>query len=81
MSQSQYPSSFDYEALLASGRGELFGNGNARLPAPPMLMLDRIVTINADGGAHGTHTSGSIAGNALAGGEQGQFDGTAPAAK
>eukprot|EP00291_Cryptomonas_curvata_P029287 CAMPEP_0172208182 /NCGR_PEP_ID=MMETSP1050-20130122/34314_1 /TAXON_ID=233186 /ORGANISM="Cryptomonas curvata, Strain CCAP979/52" /LENGTH=336 /DNA_ID=CAMNT_0012887713 /DNA_START=587 /DNA_END=1594 /DNA_ORIENTATION=- len=30
---------------------------------------------------HGTHTSGSIAGNALAGGEQGQFDGTAPAAK
>ena len=53
MSQSQYPSSFDYEALLASGRGELFGNGNARLPAPPMLMLDRIVTINADGGAHG----------------------------
>ena len=53
MSQSQYPSSFDYEALLASGRGELFGNGNARLPAPPMLMLDRIITINADGGAHG----------------------------
>jgi subtilisin family serine protease len=30
---------------------------------------------------HGTHTSGSIAGNALAGGEQGRFDGTAPAAK
>ena len=43
MSQSKYPSSFDYEALLASGRGELFGDGNARLPAPPMLMLDRIV--------------------------------------
>ena len=53
MSQSQYPSSFDYEALLASGRGELFGDGNARLPAPPMLMLDRIVSITADGGAHG----------------------------
>lgn len=30
---------------------------------------------------HGTHTSGSIAGNALGGGEQGRFDGTAPAAK
>jgi hypothetical protein len=30
---------------------------------------------------HGTHTSGSIAGNALAGGEQGRFDGSAPAAK
>ena len=53
LSQPPYPSSFDYEALLASGRGELFGNGNARLPAPPMLMLDRIVTINSDGGAHG----------------------------
>ena len=53
MSQSKYPSAFDYEALLASGRGELFGEGNARLPAPPMLMMDRIVTINADGGSHG----------------------------
>lgn len=53
MNQSKYPSSFDYEALLASGRGELFGEGNAKLPAPPMLMFDRIVTINGDGGAHG----------------------------
>ncbi|MDQ3126707.1 MAG: 3-hydroxyacyl-[acyl-carrier-protein] dehydratase FabA [Pseudomonadota bacterium] len=53
MSQPQQPSSFDYEALLASSRGELFGKANAQLPAPPMLMLDRIVTINADGGAHG----------------------------
>ena len=60
MSQPPYPSSFDYEALLASGRGELFGNGNARLPAPPMLMLDRIVTINADGGrAQASPMSGS----------------------
>ncbi|OGN41806.1 MAG: 3-hydroxyacyl-[acyl-carrier-protein] dehydratase FabA [Caulobacterales bacterium RIFCSPHIGHO2_01_FULL_70_19] len=53
MTQSQYPSSFDYPALLASGRGELFGPGNPQLPAPPMLMFDRIVQINADGGAHG----------------------------
>ena len=53
MSQSKFPSSFDHAALLASGRGELFGPGNAQLPAPPMLMFDRIVTINADGGAHG----------------------------
>ena len=53
MTQAKFPSSFDYEALLASGRGELFGAENARLPAPPMLMFDRIVTINADGGAHG----------------------------
>lgn len=53
LTQSQYPSSFDHEALLASGRGELFGPGNAQLPAPPMLMFDRIVTINSDGGDHG----------------------------
>ena len=53
MTQTKFPSSLDYEALLASGRGELFGETNARLPAPPMLMFDRIVQINADGGAHG----------------------------
>ena len=44
---------YSYEELLASGRGELFGPGNAQLPAPPMLMFDRITTINADGGQHG----------------------------
>ena len=53
MTQAKFPSSFDYEALLASGRGELFGEGNAKLPAPPMLMFDRITEINGDGGAHG----------------------------
>lgn len=53
MIQTPYPSSFDREALLASGRGELFGPGNAQLPAPPMLMFDRITTITADGGAYG----------------------------
>jgi 3-hydroxyacyl-[acyl-carrier protein] dehydratase/trans-2-decenoyl-[acyl-carrier protein] isomerase len=46
-------SSFDKEGLLACGRGELFGPGNAQLPAPPMLMFDRITSITADGGAHG----------------------------
>ena len=50
---SQYPSSFDHAALLASGRGELFGPGNAQLPAPPMLMFDRITTISDDGGEFG----------------------------
>lgn len=50
---SSYPNAFDYEALLASGRGELFGPKNAQLPAPPMLMFDRITTITADGGEHG----------------------------
>jgi 3-hydroxyacyl-[acyl-carrier protein] dehydratase / trans-2-decenoyl-[acyl-carrier protein] isomerase len=46
-------SSFDYEELLACGRGEMFGPGNAQLPAPPMLMFDRIVEINNDGGIAG----------------------------
>ncbi|HEY0650976.1 3-hydroxyacyl-[acyl-carrier-protein] dehydratase FabA [Phenylobacterium sp.] len=47
------PSSFTYEDLLACSRGEMFGPGNAQLPAPPMLMFDRITQINATGGAHG----------------------------
>ena len=47
------PSSFDYEALLACGRGELFGAGNAQLPLPPMLMFDRITSIAEDGGEYG----------------------------
>jgi 3-hydroxyacyl-[acyl-carrier protein] dehydratase / trans-2-decenoyl-[acyl-carrier protein] isomerase len=47
------PSSFSYEELIACGRGEMFGPGNAQLPAPPMLMFDRITEINSDGGPHG----------------------------
>lgn len=47
------PSSLDYEQLLACARGEMFGPENARLPAPPMLMFDRITRIEEHGGAHG----------------------------
>jgi 3-hydroxyacyl-[acyl-carrier protein] dehydratase/trans-2-decenoyl-[acyl-carrier protein] isomerase len=50
---ADYPTSFDKEGLLACARGELFGPGNAQLPLPPMLMMDRITEISADGGAHG----------------------------
>jgi 3-hydroxyacyl-[acyl-carrier protein] dehydratase/trans-2-decenoyl-[acyl-carrier protein] isomerase len=46
-------SSFSYEDLLACGRGELFGPGNAQLPLPPMLMFDRITEISETGGPHG----------------------------
>ena len=46
-------SSYDYETLLACGRGELFGPENAQLPAPPMLMFDRIIEINSTGGKYG----------------------------
>jgi 3-hydroxyacyl-[acyl-carrier protein] dehydratase / trans-2-decenoyl-[acyl-carrier protein] isomerase len=42
-----------FEDLLKCGRGELFGPGNAQLPLPPMLMFDRIININSDGGEHG----------------------------
>lgn len=46
-------SSFDHDDLLACGRGELFGPGNAQLPLPPMLMFDRIAAIAEEGGANG----------------------------
>lgn len=46
-------SSFTYDELIECGNGDLFGEGNARLPIPPMLMMDRIVEINADGGEFG----------------------------
>ena len=46
-------SSFDYEDLLAVGRGEVFGPGNAQLPLPPMLMFDRITEISEEGGEFG----------------------------
>ncbi len=45
--------SFSREELLACGHGDLFGPGNARLPLPNMLMMDRITSITADGGEHG----------------------------
>jgi len=46
------PSSFSYEDLLTCSRGELFGPGNAQLPAPNMLMLDRITRIAESGGTY-----------------------------
>jgi 3-hydroxyacyl-[acyl-carrier protein] dehydratase / trans-2-decenoyl-[acyl-carrier protein] isomerase len=46
-------SSFSKEELLACGRGEMFGEGNAQLPLPPMLMFDRIVKISDEGGKYG----------------------------
>ena len=46
------PASLDYDALIACGKGEMFGPGNPQLPTPPMLMFDRITSITADGGAH-----------------------------
>jgi len=48
-----FPSSLSYDELLACGRGELFGPGNAKLPLPPMLMFDRITEISESGGRNG----------------------------
>ncbi len=53
MTIAEAKSSYDYEDLLACGRGEMFGPGNAQLPAPPMLMFDRISQISSTGGSHG----------------------------
>ena len=43
-------SSFTKEELIQCSKGELFGMDNAKLPADEMLMIDRIVSINANGG-------------------------------
>ena len=45
--------SFAYDDLIACGRGELFGEGNAQLPLPPMLMFDRITEVSETGGKNG----------------------------
>ena len=42
--------SFDYNQLIECAKGVLFGEGNAQLPLPPMLMFDRIININENGG-------------------------------
>lgn len=45
--------SFSKEEILQCGHGELFGDGNAQLPLPPMLMFDRITHISDEGGSNG----------------------------
>lgn len=46
-------SSYSYQELLESGETGLFGDGNAKLPAPPMLMFHRITHISEEGGEYG----------------------------
>ena len=45
--------SYEKETLIECGHGRLFGPGNAKLPIDNMLMVDRIVEINNDGGDFG----------------------------
>jgi 3-hydroxyacyl-[acyl-carrier protein] dehydratase/trans-2-decenoyl-[acyl-carrier protein] isomerase len=42
--------SYNYNELIDCGNGKLFGEGNAKLPLPPMLMFDRISEINEKNG-------------------------------
>lgn len=46
-------SSYDRDELIDCGNGNLFGPGNAQLPIPNMLMLDRIAHISKTGGEYG----------------------------
>lgn len=45
--------SYTKEELLLCAKGEMFGYGNAQLPLPPMLMVDRITDITDNTGTHG----------------------------
>ena len=49
--------SFNKEELLSMANGDMFGQDNAKLPLEPMLMIDRVLSINSDGG---TYNKGSI---------------------
>ena len=45
--------SYDYDDLIVSGEKSLFGPGNAKLPLPPMLMLDRVLNMDEESGTYG----------------------------
>lgn len=44
---------YNRDELLECGYGRMFGAGNAQLPVPNMLMMDRILKITSDGGQFG----------------------------
>jgi 3-hydroxyacyl-[acyl-carrier protein] dehydratase/trans-2-decenoyl-[acyl-carrier protein] isomerase len=53
MDLSNRKNSYNRDDLLECGHGRMFGEGNAQLPVPNMLMLDRIAHISSEGGAYG----------------------------
>jgi 3-hydroxyacyl-[acyl-carrier protein] dehydratase / trans-2-decenoyl-[acyl-carrier protein] isomerase len=53
MDEIKQKNSFEKVELLTCGEGKLFGYGNAQLPLPNMLMLDRITHIFDHGGDYG----------------------------
>jgi 3-hydroxyacyl-[acyl-carrier protein] dehydratase / trans-2-decenoyl-[acyl-carrier protein] isomerase len=50
---SEKKHSYTFEDLIECAKGRLFGPGNAQLPLPPMLMIDRILKIAETGGQFG----------------------------
>ena len=50
---TERPSSYDKTALIDCGTNGLRGPGTAQLPVPPMLMMDRVTSIGAEGGKYG----------------------------
>jgi 3-hydroxyacyl-[acyl-carrier protein] dehydratase/trans-2-decenoyl-[acyl-carrier protein] isomerase len=52
-SNAHQRNSFDYDDLIACAEGRLFNENSAQLPAPNMLMIDRITHISDEGGANG----------------------------
>ncbi|WP_439135386.1 3-hydroxyacyl-[acyl-carrier-protein] dehydratase FabA [Pseudomaricurvus sp.] len=53
MDVSNRKNAYTRDDLLECGDGRMFGPGNAQLPIPNMLMLDRITSITVDGGEFG----------------------------
>jgi 3-hydroxyacyl-[acyl-carrier protein] dehydratase/trans-2-decenoyl-[acyl-carrier protein] isomerase len=53
MTSFQPQSSYSHDELIQCGQGNLFGPGNAQLPLPNMLMLNRITHISQTGGEFG----------------------------
>jgi 3-hydroxyacyl-[acyl-carrier protein] dehydratase / trans-2-decenoyl-[acyl-carrier protein] isomerase len=50
MSEFTRKNSYQYNELIDCAQGKMFGPGNAQLPMPNMLMVDRILSITDHGG-------------------------------
>lgn len=46
-------SNYCYDELISFAHSDFEGQGDSRLPLPPMLMLDRITNISSAGGSYG----------------------------
>ncbi len=53
MTTIERQSAYSFDELIECGNGRMFGPGNAQLPVPNMLMLDKISHISEKGGEYG----------------------------